>query len=42
MKKIENSLDSIRGIMEYGKINYKTEENIQEILGTVKMLNVKF
>jgi hypothetical protein len=27
-EKFENSLDSIRGMMEYGKINYKTEENI--------------
>jgi hypothetical protein len=27
-EKFENSLDSIRGMMEYRKINYKTEENI--------------
>ena len=41
-EKFENSLASVREIMKYAKINYKSEENIQAILETVKLIKGNF
>ncbi len=36
--KFENSLSTIRDILSYAKSNYKTEENIADILTTVELI----
>ena len=36
-ERFQNSLTSVREITEYAKINFKSEENIQSILETVKL-----
>jgi len=41
-EKFENSLSSVRDIMSYAKNNYKTEENIADILETVNIIRNHF
>ena len=41
-EKFQNSLTSVREIMEYAKINFKSEENIKATLETVKLIKDNF